>query len=368
MLADGIAGRPNAATTLPVRQGPAWQRLTDHTVSQEQHVGYRGRMDGAVPASHRARPRGPGSGQRGRAAAALLVVAVATASCRADARVAAVGTVVSAPDDALSAALEHLSSVDTAPVATVPDLHGKGPGPAQAAVRSLGGRIHVVALDPTAAIARQEPAPGAPIAHGEVVTVWVGDAQLPAPDHDAPVSPGSPAPAAPAGDVAAAGERPAAVVVEDQPVAEGVPAPQPQPPPPPPGRPEPAGVAYPADRTPFPPAAGRVNPRLLPPLPTGTSLDGLASWYGPGFEGLRTACGTIYDSRQPVLASRELRCGTIVEVRGSDGRSVHAMAVDWGPAEWTGRRFDLSAATFAAIAHPGRGVTAVRVTVLAAPG
>jgi rare lipoprotein A len=90
-------------------------------------------------------------------------------------------------------------------------------------------------------------------------------------------------------------------------------------------------------------------------------MQGPASWYGPGFEGLTTACGGAFDSGALTLASRELGCGTRVRVSAPGGQSVEATVTDWGPAEWTSRRFDLSAATFAAIAHPGAGV--IRVTV-----
>jgi rare lipoprotein A len=102
---------------------------------------------------------------------------------------------------------------------------------------------------------------------------------------------------------------------------------------------------------------------MAPPV-VGTVLEGPASWYGPGFEGRTTACGGIFDPMQPTLASRELRCGTTVRVIGPHGIAVDAVVTDWGPAEWTGRRFDLSYATFATIAHPGSGVVPVTIEVL----
>ena len=102
----------------------------------------------------------------------------------------------------------------------------------------------------------------------------------------------------------------------------------------------------------------------MAPATPGTVLEGLASWYGPGFAGRQTACGGIFDPSQATLASRELRCGTRVLVTSPSGATVEATVTDWGPAEWTNRRFDLSAATFAAIHHPGAGVVAVRVEVI----
>ena len=126
-----------------------------------------------------------------------------------------------------------------------------------------------------------------------------------------------------------------------------------------------AAPREPSDGPTLPPQRGlRTNPLRLPQLPMGTVLEGMASWYGPGFNGSPTACGPIYDQNMPVLASRELRCGTIVRVTGPYGVSADAMAIDWGPVEWAGRRFDLSAATFAAIAPLGRGVIPVRLEVI----
>ena len=111
-----------------------------------------------------------------------------------------------------------------------------------------------------------------------------------------------------------------------------------------------------------PPHAPRSNIRTLPPAAPGTKLSGRASWYGPGFAGHGTACGTTFDPSQLTLASREIRCGTKVLVTGPKG-SVEATVTDWGPAEWTNRRFDLSQATMAAVGGLGAGVIDATVTV-----
>ncbi|HVM19178.1 MAG TPA: septal ring lytic transglycosylase RlpA family protein, partial [Egibacteraceae bacterium] len=95
----------------------------------------------------------------------------------------------------------------------------------------------------------------------------------------------------------------------------------------------------------------------------GTMMKGRASWYGPGFAGHTTACGGVFDPAELTLASRELRCGTEVTVTGPSGRSVVATVTDWGPAEWTGRRFDLSQATMAAVGGLSAGVVDVTVEV-----
>lgn len=111
-----------------------------------------------------------------------------------------------------------------------------------------------------------------------------------------------------------------------------------------------------------PPHGPRTNIRTLAPADPGTTLAGRASWYGPGFAGRGTACGTTFDPSALTLASRELRCGSTVVVTGPAG-SVQATVTDWGPAEWTNRRFDLSQATFAAVAGLGVGVVDVTVEV-----
>ncbi|CAN5834880.1 hypothetical protein BH24ACT15_BH24ACT15_02840 [soil metagenome] len=118
---------------------------------------------------------------------------------------------------------------------------------------------------------------------------------------------------------------------------------------------------------PHTPGLLRTNPRNLPAVPFGTELTGSASWYGPGFDGSQTACGGIYDQNGATIASRELRCGTVVRITGPAGSTVQATVTDWGPAEWTGRRFDLSAAVFNAIAPLGAGVIPVRVITANVP-
>ena len=133
--------------------------------------------------------------------------------------------------------------------------------------------------------------------------------------------------------------------------------------------PKPAAGAAPGGVTPGlenmvpPPHPPRANIRTLPAAKPGTKLAGRASWYGPGFAGRQTACGGTFDPAALTLASRELRCGTVVTVTGASGRSVTATATDWGPAEWTGRRFDLSQGTMAAVNGLGAGVIDVTVTV-----
>lgn len=69
----------------------------------------------------------------------------------------------------------------------------------------------------------------------------------------------------------------------------------------------------------------------------------IASWYGPGFYGNRTACGQTFTSRLLGVAHRSLACGYRVTVRYR-GRSITVPVVDRGPYVH-GRDYDLTNAT-----------------------
>lgn len=59
---------------------------------------------------------------------------------------------------------------------------------------------------------------------------------------------------------------------------------------------------------------------------------GIASWYGPGFHGHRTACGQIYNQYGITAAHKTLRCGTKVKVINlANNRSVIVTITDRGP-------------------------------------
>ena len=221
--------------------------------------------------------------------------------------------------------------------AAVADLTGLQVAQAERRLRGQRLRLQAVALRPGARTVRSQwPEPGRPLPDDGTVVVWLGrpagppadatetaasdlrDAAAPAPA-PVPLAPVSLAPG-PSGETASAGLQGGTT-------------------------PDPSG----------PPAGGD---------PTGEVSTGPASWYGPGFDGRRTACGNRFDQDAYTLASRDLACGTTVRVTGPTGRSVTAVVDDWGPAAWTGRRFDLSKATFAAVHHLSAGVTTVTVEVL----
>ena len=75
------------------------------------------------------------------------------------------------------------------------------------------------------------------------------------------------------------------------------------------------------------------------------SADGVivASWYGPGFYGNRTACGQVYTPELPGVAHLTLRCGTLLTLTYG-GRTMTVPVIDRGP-YIAGRTIDLSNAT-----------------------
>ena len=59
---------------------------------------------------------------------------------------------------------------------------------------------------------------------------------------------------------------------------------------------------------------------------------GLASWYGPGFQGNETASGEIFNQREMVAAHRSLPLGSVVRVTNlENGRRVVLRVIDRGP-------------------------------------
>lgn len=116
--------------------------------------------------------------------------------------------------------------------------------------------------------------------------------------------------------------------------------------------------------------AGMPKPQLPKPPqnialgPVRFSLSGLASWYGPGFHGRRSANGEIYNQNALTAAHKSLPFGTRVRVTHvNSGRSVVVRINDRGP-YIGGRIIDLSAAAARIIGVAQTGVAPVRVEVL----
>ena len=102
-------------------------------------------------------------------------------------------------------------------------------------------------------------------------------------------------------------------------------------------------------------------------VPPGTAVDGVASWYGPGFNGRRTANGEIYNQEDMTAASNIFPLGTRLMVTNLENqRSVEVRVNDRGPFR-KGRKLDLShgAACVLGIVNPG--TARCRMEVLSAP-
>lgn len=92
---------------------------------------------------------------------------------------------------------------------------------------------------------------------------------------------------------------------------------------------------------------------------TGVVLNGIASWYGPGFHGNRTANGEVYDMNAFTAAHKTLPFNTWVKVT-SNGRSVFVRINDRGP-YIGGRIIDLSRASAETIGLSGIGFVQVEI-------
>jgi rare lipoprotein A len=95
---------------------------------------------------------------------------------------------------------------------------------------------------------------------------------------------------------------------------------------------------------------------------------GLASYYGPGFQGDTAASGERFDQRKLVAAHRRLPFGTTVRVTNlENGRSVVVRIIDRGPYGRNHRKgciIDLSKAAARRIRSVQDGIVRVRVRVL----
>lgn len=94
------------------------------------------------------------------------------------------------------------------------------------------------------------------------------------------------------------------------------------------------------------------------------SSSGVASYYGPGFHGRRTANGERFDMHAMTAAHRTLPFGTLVKVTNlSNGKSTVVRVNDRGP--YVGNRvIDLSVAAAKEIGSTGSGTARVNLEVL----
>ncbi len=91
---------------------------------------------------------------------------------------------------------------------------------------------------------------------------------------------------------------------------------------------------------------------------------GIASWYGPGFNGKKTANGEIFDQRELTAAHRTLQMPSLVRVTNLDnGRSIIVRVNDRGPFK-RNRVIDVSEKSAELLGFKGIGTAKVRLEVL----
>ena len=112
-------------------------------------------------------------------------------------------------------------------------------------------------------------------------------------------------------------------------------------------------------------------PATAPSAPPKAILEvrrGLASYYGPGFEGKRTASGIIFDKTAMVAAHPTYPFGTVVRVTNlANNRTLDVRVVDRGPAKGPraeGVLIDLSSGAASNLGFIRQGRTKVRLEVL----
>jgi rare lipoprotein A len=92
---------------------------------------------------------------------------------------------------------------------------------------------------------------------------------------------------------------------------------------------------------------------------------GIASWYGPGFDGKRTANGEIFDTNGLTAAHKTLPMPSMVRVTNlENGRSIAVRVNDRGPFA-PGRVIDLSRRGAQLLGFIERGTARVRVEIMA---
>ncbi len=93
------------------------------------------------------------------------------------------------------------------------------------------------------------------------------------------------------------------------------------------------GAAAPSEAAPAP--ATSQSARTVHP-------SGIATWFGPGFYGQKTACGQTLTPQVVGVANRTLPCGTLVKVAYRN-RTAVVPVLDRGPYSHIGADWDLTA-------------------------
>lgn len=91
---------------------------------------------------------------------------------------------------------------------------------------------------------------------------------------------------------------------------------------------------------------------------------GIASWYGPGFHGKRTANGELFDENELTAAHRTLQMPSLVRVTNlENGRTIVVRVNDRGPFS-KGRVMDLSKRSAELLGFRDRGTAKIKLEVL----
>ena len=91
---------------------------------------------------------------------------------------------------------------------------------------------------------------------------------------------------------------------------------------------------------------------------------GEASWYGPGFQGKKTASGEIFDDSKLTAAHKTIPLGSKAKVTNlTNGKTVEVKINDRGPFI-DGRVVDLSQAAAEALGMIDRGTARVQIDLL----
>ena len=110
------------------------------------------------------------------------------------------------------------------------------------------------------------------------------------------------------------------------------------------------------------------KPVYFPGYPVGYVERGMASWYGPGFHGNKTANGERYDMHKLTAAHRTLPLGSIAVVRSATtGKEVTVRINDRGPFA-KGRVLDLSYAGAQTLGMVGHGTDQIELRVIGFQG
>ncbi len=93
---------------------------------------------------------------------------------------------------------------------------------------------------------------------------------------------------------------------------------------------------------------------------------GIATWYGPGFQGRHTSSGQLYDMYKFTAAHRDLPLGSIIRVKNTENnREVIVLVNDRGPVN-TKLVLDLSKIAANNLDIPRKGSGKVEIEILSA--